>query len=82
MVIIIQIFIKLNSVCEFAICLDISVGSKRVTIIVIGLFKININNKVPITLKHKCIKAALLAFLFVPILDNKDVSTTTYIISI
>ena len=59
--------------CEFAICLDISVGSKRVTIIVIGLFKININNKVPITLKHKCIKAALLAFLFVPILDNKDV---------
>ena len=35
--------------------------------------KVNINNKVPITLKHKCIKAALLAFLFVPILDNKDV---------
>ena len=39
----------------------------------IGLFNTNINNIVPITLKHRCIVAALLAFLFAPILDIREV---------
>ena len=67
-------FIKLNSVCAFAICLAASVGSICVTIYVIGLFNINKNKILPITLNNKCIIAALLAFLLAPILDNNEVT--------
>ena len=66
-------FTKLNNVCEFAICLAGSVGFKYRTTALIGLFNTNINKIVPIILKHKCIVAALFAFLLAPILDISDV---------
>ena len=57
-----------------AICLGTFVGSILVTKATIGLLKTIINNKVPITLKHRCIIAALLAFLLAPIVDSNDVT--------
>ena len=67
-------FTTLNRVWALAICLGTFVGSILVTKAIIGLLNTIINNKVPITLKHRCIIAALLAFLLAPIVDSNDVT--------
>ena len=63
----------LNIVCTLAICLATLPGSSDTTNLTTIPFNKIKNMIVPNILNIKCIIAALLAFLFVPILDNKDV---------
>ena len=60
----------LNIVWTFAICLATLSGSILVTAVTTSLFKNNKNNTVPNILNIKCIRAALLALILAPILDN------------
>ena len=64
----------LNIVCTLAICLATLPGSSDTTNLTTIPFNKIKNMIVPNILNIKCIIAALLAFLFAPILDINDVT--------